>query len=267
VLIDGNTLREIEPGTKRRVTTGVTVRSRRDPLPGAIYIQAEKDVVVLGNTVLDWRYPNIGAVGIKTASNSSKGGMMEVQSLEGHIFASDRAFDNANRFNDEATITLAAHDDFLFWATDRLNSVRSGDPLLKDVVSTMAGRDGQGGVNTLRSYSGDIIIGPHARMNATGSHNGQNRLTSCSPVKNGSVIDPPDADPSDDAGVCAPPAPAPRFLDCQQDFGIDFEPFPPCGLGPTSEVCTCGPAECGTGEECCNSLLGICIFPGQACVL
>jgi hypothetical protein len=267
VLIDGNTLREIEPGTKRRVTTGVTVRSRRDPLPGAIFIQAEKDVMVFGNTVLEWRYPNLGAVGVKTASNSSKGGTMEVRSLEGRIVASDRAFDNANRFNAEATITLAARDDILFSTTHRLNSVQSGDPLLKDVVSTMAGRDGQGGVNTLRSYSGAIVIGAHARISATGSRNGQNRLTSCSPVENGGVIDPPDADLLDDAGVCAPPAPAPRFLNCGQDFGIDFESSPPCGVGPTSVPCLCGPALCGIDQECCDPLLGICVLLVQTCPL
>lgn len=268
VLIDGNTLREIEPGTKRRVTSGVTVRSRRDPLPGAIFIQAKKDVAVFGNTILNWRYPNLGAVGIKTASNSSKGGTMELRSLEGRIFASDRAFDNADRFNTEATITLAAHDDLLFWATRRLNSVRSGDPLLKDVVSTMAGRDGQGGVNTLRSYSGDIIIGSRARISATGSLNGQSRLTSCSPVKNGGVIDPPDADPSDDAGVCAPPAPAPRFLDCQQDFGIDFEPPLPCG-GIAGQQCASNET-CNLRDATCSiiDLAGVCVPrpPGDVCI-
>jgi len=214
VTIDGNNLLYIESGTQRRVTSGVTVRSRLDPVPGNIKIQAKGDITVYGNTVLVWQYANIGAVGIKTASNSPVGGTITVVSLEGKIIASDRAFDNANTFNTNAKIYLLSKGNIELSATGRSNSVQSGDPLLMPVVSTRDGTVSHGGTNTLRSYAGSIKIGQKAQVLATPL--GTNLLTSCTGVTNSGIVDPP----ATISTSCTPDAPTPIFNSCA-DFGVE----------------------------------------------
>jgi hypothetical protein len=247
VTIDGRNFLGIEAGTQRRITSGVTMRSTHDPVPGNINIQALGDITVLGNRILQWQYPNIGAVGIKTASNSSKGGAIKVVSLEGKIIASDRAFDNANRFNTNATITLLAKGNIELTATGASNSVHypaSENAKAMAVVSTQGGDCGQGGTNTLRSYSGGISIGPNTQVlaNWTGrpGSSGTNLLTSCTGVNVGvdGQVNPADANTSDDSGVCGS-APDAIYTDPGADFGVECE------------CVRCGPPPCPTcdGEE------------------
>jgi PKD repeat protein len=245
VTIDGNTLIGIEAGTQRRITSGVIVRTSLDPRTGTINIQAKNDITVLGNTVLVWQYQNFGAVATKGSSNGAYGGIISVVSLEGNIIASDRAFDNANRYNtfpnisnptvtDTSLIDLRAYGNIELTATGRTNSVSvGGDPLAMAVVSTQGGLHGRGGKNVLRSYGGSIIVGDGVDdvgetaqvlanwSSGTGS-NGLNLLTSCSGVTVGvdGQVAPADLIPSDDSGVCSPVAPSSLFNDCM-DFTIE----------------------------------------------
>jgi hypothetical protein len=193
-------------------------------LAGTENIQAKKDITVLGNVDLPSKYENFGAVATKGGSNSATGGTIDVRSLEGKIIASDRAFDNANRYDTNATINLLSKDNIDLSATGRSNSVpKGGDPLAMPVVSTQAGKNGKGGTNTLRSYSNGITIGPNAQVLANWSpnpgSNGTNLLTSCTGVTNNGTVNPADLVPGDDSGVCAPGPPS-KFTDCPTDFGI-----------------------------------------------
>lgn len=216
VLINGtsNFGSVVEGGTLRQVTSGVTVRSRRDPIPGTINIQAYSNLTVVGNTVLDALHPNPSAVAIKTASNGSKGGTINARSLGGLILASDRAFDDANRFNAAAVIDLQAKFDIIL-------SV-SADP--QAVVSAQGGDTGQGGTNRLRSFSGEVEIGPGAKVLAdfTGrpGSNGANFLISCETLINSGTVNPPATVVN---GLCSPPAPDPLFI-CSDAGLIPFSP-------------------------------------------
>ena len=127
VTIDGNNFlgATVEAGVIRTITSGVTVRSRRDPLPGTIHIQAQDDITVLGNRILDKLHPNTGAVAVKTASSNATGGLIDTRSVGGRIIASDRAFDDANRFNAAAAIKLEASGDIAS-ERDRQRQRRSG---------------------------------------------------------------------------------------------------------------------------------------------
>jgi len=240
ITIDGNTFLGIESGTQRRITTGVVVRSTNDPVPGRINLQARDDITVLGNTILQWQYPNCGAVAVKTGSNSAVGGTIDVRSTGGNIIASDRAFDNANRFNTNAINNLFAKGSITLSSTGRSNSVQSGDPLLMAVVSTRAGSSGTGGTNTLRSYGGGISIGSKAQVLADGTASGTNLLTSCTGIINLGSILPADLNAFDDSGACTPSEPLPLFQGC-------------CISG---SLCQCmAEEECGNGavegsEEC-----------------
>jgi hypothetical protein len=246
VTIDGNIDDPQNPGQKITnvmyttndgpFTSGVRVYSRRDPLGGAINIQAFEDVTVLGNTVLVWQKTNWGVVGgnKKATNGQGNGGDLNVVSLNGKIIASDRAFDLANRFNHLATIDLLAKGNIELTATGRSNSVQSGNAKAMAVVSTQAGSSGTGGTNTLRSYSGDIFVGDGvndyggevAQVLANGTTAGTNLLTSCSGVNVYTGVDgevnPADLVPGDDSGVCAPSAPTALFTDCQTDFGVGW---------------------------------------------
>jgi hypothetical protein len=229
VTIDGNNLLYVEAGTQRPVTSGVTVRSRRDPLGGTINIQAMSDITVYGNTILDPAHPNLGAVaGNKMAtSGQGNGGDLNVVSLEGRILASDRAFDFANRFNQLATIDLSAKGDI---------KLSSNQNYWIPVVSTRDGSDGKGGTNTLRSYSESILIGINAQVLADGMTDGVNLLTSCKGVSNAGTVDPADLVPGDDSGVCSPEAPEPLFENCA-DFAKYGVTQCPCGPPPTCPTC------------------------------
>lgn len=239
VTIDGNTLQEIESGT-RRITTGVTVRSTNDPVAGKINIQARNDITVYGNTILSTSpaHINYGTIAVKTGSNSAVGGTIDVRSIDGKIIASDRAFDNENRFNTNAKINLFAKGNIELSVTANKNAGATDNA--KVVVSTRAGSAGTGGTNTLRSYSGGISIGKNTTVSAADTTDGTNLLTSCSGITNNGIVDPTDANTADDSGVCTPLAPTGLFTSCG-DFGVS------CQCPPT-QICGNGVIE-GT-EEC-----------------
>ena len=226
VTIDGNNW--IYKEGSYPVYSGVSVRSKRDPLGGRINIQAMDDITVLGYTLLNNSNPYLGAVrGNRKATNGQgNGGDLNVVSVGGKIVAFNRAFDFANRFNQLATIDLLAKDDIALSSTNYVIAV----------VSTQ-GSGGRGGKNTLRSYSESIIIGVNAQVLADGTAvNGANLLTSCAGVTNNGTVKPADLVPGDDSGVCSPVAPVPLFESC-----ADFAEFGviecPCGQPPTCPTC------------------------------
>jgi hypothetical protein len=221
VTIDGNNFQGIEAGTKRRITSGVTVRSRRDPLAGKINIQANNDITVLGNSILAKLFPNFGAVAVKphSTNGTSGDGAIVAVSLNGRIVASDRAFDIANRFNLLNDITLSAAGNIELSVTASIDDGAANNT--KPVVNSQGGSAGKGGTNTLRSHSGGINIGANAQVLAnfvgTPGSNGTNSLTSCTGIVNNGTVAPPDPAP----GVaCAPPAPSPLFESCSS-FNVD----------------------------------------------
>jgi hypothetical protein len=145
-------------------------------------------------------------------------------SVEGKIVARDRAFDFDVRFDDQNAITLLARGDIDLAVTASMNAGAADNS--KAVVSVRGGSNGKGGTNTLRSFSGGVLVGAHAQVLATGpAGNGTNLLTSCTGVVNNGVVNPPDANAADDSGVCAPAAPAPIFTGCA-DFGVPACPAP-----------------------------------------
>lgn len=226
VTIDGNNFQGIEAGTQRRITSGVTVRSRRDPLAGNIFIQALNDITVLGNRILNKIHPNFGAVAVKPQStNGSSGdGRIFALSLEGKIVASDRAFDIANRFNGLNDITLVARDNIELSVT--LFKDDGAADNTKAVVNSQGGSAGKGGTNSLRSFLGAILIGQKAQVLAnfvgTPGQNGTNLLVSCLGVTNNGTVAPADLVPGDDSGVCTLVGLRPLFRGCDE-FNIECE--------------------------------------------
>ena len=214
---------EVVAGTLRTVTGGVSVRSRRDPLPGSINIQADQDIVVEGSTLLSKKHPNYGAVAVKTASNGSKGGSISARALNGSLSAHDRAFDNANRYNQDARIDLQASGDIILGVISS-NIDDGASTSVKPVVTVQAGDTGQGGKNILRSFNGVISMdaGTQVLANFAGrpGSDGANLLTSCGGVTLNSGVVPADADAGDDIGVCGG-APDPLLLDCSE-LGLSF---------------------------------------------
>ena len=218
VEIDGRNPIGTEAGTKRPITSGVTVRSRRDPVAGFINIQANGDITVHGNTILDPLHPNFGAVAIKPQSvnGSSGAGAMQVVSVGGGIIAFDRAFDFAARFDRLNSITLLAKNNIALSAVGP-----------QAVVSTQGGPGGQGGTNFLRSFGGDVVISPTAGVLADFTSGpgsvGTNTIFSCS------AAPPPGQNIRPLAGgsssVCLPPTPPPLFVGCSDIGLIPFKDF------------------------------------------
>jgi len=167
---------------------------------------------VYGNAILSSLYPNYGAVAIHTASNGPKGGIMDIRSINGGIIAIDRAFDNASKKDKDAKIYLHAMNNIGLSATSKINDGASDNK--KAVVSVQGGFDGDGGTNTLRSYSGSIAIHANAQVLADSwidSRDGRNLLTSCVGVIRDGIVDPADANIADDSGVSIPSMPDPIF--------------------------------------------------------
>src|SRR3989344_3148957 len=195
VSIDGIADFGIEDGTQRRVSGGITTRSIRDKEAGEINIRAKGDVSVTGNTLLTNTHAHYGTLAVKGDSNSAEGGIIDVRSLEGFITARDRAFDNVNRFNENASIALHAKNDIHLFVSDSMNE--GATTTAKKVVDSDGGTDQIGGTNTIHSYSGAITVDTGAIISAS-----TNVLTSCSGITiQGSVI-PADAVTGDDAGIC-----------------------------------------------------------------
>lgn len=241
VSIDGTTQQGIEAGTQRPITTGVTVRSRRDPLAGTILIQAQDDITVVGNRIIDKLHPNLGAVAVSPKSTNGQGGtgLIKAVSLGGKIIATDRAFDFENRFNANNAITLQAQGNIELSVTSVKNDGASTNA--KAVVSTRGGTAGKGGTNTLRSYAGGIIIGTNAQVLAdftgTPGTNGTNLLISATGITNLGLVNPADLVTSDNSGVTTPPAP-PVLFDSFEDLGVEFDEssvvnHPPFTIGTT----------------------------------
>ena len=135
----------------------------------------------------------------------------EVVALEGGIFASDRAFDDANRYDAAAEISLLAHGNIGLSVT--------ADPMVVVTTQGIGFNDATGGTNKLQSTAGSIFIGTGAQVmaNFTGGNgtNGTNLLTACGGVFNSGTVNPADTNPADDSGVCLVPLPTPLFPDCQ----------------------------------------------------
>lgn len=222
VTIDGNNDfgEQVIEGTAFRVTSGVVVFSTHDPHPGKINIQAQGDITVKGNHILNRYRTQFGAVAVKTGSNSSAGGAIDVRSIGGKIIGMDRAFDDANRYNTAAKIGLLAKGDITLSVTAAKDDGAANNT--KPVVSTQGGNNGKGGTNTLRSFSGGINIGANAQVLAdfapAPGANGTNLLTSCTGVNNLGTVKPADLIPGDDSGVCTPAAPDPIWTDCSNFF-------------------------------------------------
>jgi hypothetical protein len=218
VFIDGRTDlgQEVVAGTRRTVSSGVSVRSRRDPLPGTIQLQALDNIEVIGSRLLSKNYPNYGAVAIKTSSNSSKGGLIDARAINGDIIAIDRAFDDENRFNQGAVINLQAGNDINLTVSSSINDGAKDNA--KAVVSTQGGDTGRGGTNMLRAFNDIITIGLRAQVLANFAGrpgaNGANLLTGCNGVFNSGTVAPP----ATINGACGG-APDPLFLDCS-DLGF-----------------------------------------------
>lgn len=214
---------EVIDGLQYRVTSGVVVFSTRDPRPGTIRIQADGNVTVLGNHILEQGRTQFGAVAVKTGSSSSQGGTIDVRSLGGRIVASDRAFDNRNRYNATAVITLLARDAIELSVTAAVDNGAADNA--KPVVNVGAGSGGQGGTNALRSFSGDISIGAQVELRAdfmkpSGS-SGANDLTACTGVLNlGTVV--PAAFIATKCPGAEPAVPAPLYTGCADPFGVEF---------------------------------------------
>lgn len=212
---------EVVAGTLRTVTSGVSVRSRRDPLPGTILIQASADINVQGSTLLSKLYPNYGAVAVKTASNSSKGGVIDARA-GGQIQLTDRSLDNANRFDQGALTRALAGGGIGLQVSASIDNGASNNS--KPVVTTQAGDLGKGGKNELRGEGTGVNVGPGAKVLAdfTGRPGGvgTNILSGCTSVNiDGAAVVSPADDAGDNTGTCG--SPDQLFLDCT-DLGINF---------------------------------------------
>jgi hypothetical protein len=203
---------EVVAGTLRTITSGVSVRSRRDPLPGTILIQAFNDIDVRGSTLLSKKYPNYGAVAVKTASNSSKGGLIDARA-GGQMRLTDRSLDNANRYNATAMTRGLAGGGIGLQVSTNIDNGASNNS--KPVVTTQGGDTGKGGTNELRGLGTGVSVGAGAQVLADFSGRpgavGTNILSGCTGVVNLGVVLPAN-DSSDDTGVCG--TPDPLFLDC-----------------------------------------------------
>src|SRR3989338_2791228 len=260
IKIDGTTLREIEKGTRRRITTGVTARQGgvHEPLAGTINIQANEDIIVIGNHIIikASSKQNYGAVAVKPKStNGNRGeGDINALSLNGKIIAVDRAFDFENKFNKFNEINLLAKQGIKLNVTGKKNDGAIDNA--KAVVSTRAPDKGQGGKNALRSYSNSIVIGKNSQVLADATDlqlgtNGTNKLTSCTGIINDGLVAPKDQNNADDIGVCSPNAPNPIFPDSEK-FGLNCIPESICGDGRVDFGEQCDDGNTNNNDACKN---------------
>jgi hypothetical protein len=223
VTIDGNNDfgEEIINGAVVRTTSGVQVRTVNAMLAGDIRIQAQGDITVWGNRILNRNRTRYGTVAIKSHNSNGQGGLglMDVRSIAGNIIGSDRAFDFENRFNALNQIQLLAAGNIVLTVTPLISDGAADNT--KAVVSTQGGSAGKGGVNVLGAYSGSIVVGIKAQVLAsfTGTTGavGSNLFGSCTGNLILGVVNPAPVF----SVLCAPPAPAPLFDECG-DFGLNF---------------------------------------------
>jgi len=219
VRIDGRQLHWLSIGALQLRTSGVLVRAtRRTQSAGRIEIQAGGDVVVLGNTMGHWQFPNPGAVAIEIPGNSG-GGTIDVRSTGGRIVAFDRAFDNANHDNEQAVNRLWAAGDVVLQSTGAVNNVPVNcgwGPWQMPVADVRSVGNGTSGTNLVRSFAGRVeLADANTVLLATAWSGagtpGMNLVTSSLGIVNHGVVLPADLDPSDDSGVSMQTSPAPLF--------------------------------------------------------
>ncbi len=224
ITIDGNNSFGLEAGTQRPITSGVFVRAITEPVPGQINIHAYGDITILGNTILNSNNQNYGAVAVKTGSNDSCGGIIDVRSQNGNVRLFDRAIDNENHFNDKAFINIFAKHAVYVSVTDRIDAGASTNA--KIVINNSAGRNGIGGANNIRSFSGAITVDAGAHIvSLHGPHGslGVNNLVSCSGITNTGLINPLDINSADDSGNCSPAQP--DYYDESNPIHNEFQYF------------------------------------------
>jgi|GEM_PF-2153111 len=188
--------------------------------PGAIRVQAEKDVTVRGHGT--GQYDSFGAISAKAFASPSNGGLVDIRALSGNISGSDRAFDVAQRNGNNTipygAIKLASGKNMFL---SRLGLNTNFGPTLDARAN---GGGSNGGSNTLRAYQGGITNGNNSVVSAdavgTNSNDGTNNLTSCTGVTNTGTIFPIDANGADNSGVCADAEPQPMWQSCA-DFGLN----------------------------------------------
>jgi hypothetical protein len=235
VTIDGTTPLGLEENNTVQRTSGVLARTTNASNSGNINIQALLEVKVIGRNIIDKNKIQFGAVAIKPLNTSGQGGDgdMKVTSLTGNVIGMDRAFDFENRFNALNAITLNAALDINLSVTASIDNGAANNS--KPVVNSRggSGAGAKGGTNTLRAYSGQILIGAGAQVLANfttppvGGSNGANFFTTCTGVVNNGTVLPA----ATIAGACPPPAaPDPLtwkgqlIIDCSV-FGITEESF------------------------------------------
>ncbi len=219
VRIDGRQLHWLSVGSLQLRTSGVVVRATRSTQhAGRIEIQGGRDVIVLGNTLGHWQFPNPGAVALEMPGNHG-GGTIDVRSTGGRILAFDRAFDNANHDNEYAVNRLWAAGDVVLQATGAANFVQPNSgwgPWQMPVADVRTIGNGTSGTNLVRSFAGRVeLANADTVLLATpwsgAGAPGLNLLTSSLGVVNHGVVLPADPDGSDDLGVGTEAAPPPLF--------------------------------------------------------
>lgn len=226
-------------GTRYDLWGGLLSWVRDNVNPGKVEVQAKFDITVNGHGAdpTGAVRESFGAIAAVATASDAPGGLVDVRSLEGSIIGNDRAFDVSGR---NRLATNFAH--IRLWSKlnislNRLGATNSFNPVV-DASSPSVGD--KGGTNELRAYSGGITVGANALVSAavpagSGSVQGVNLLTSCLGVTNNGTVNPTDVDGGDDAGVCAPAAPAALYTSCTElggvfkgsDSGAGFSPVIP----------------------------------------
>jgi hypothetical protein len=200
-------------------TSGVRVQSLRDPLGGTINIQAVNSVTVLGNDngLLNGNAAALagafGTVAVKTASSSPVGGNINVVVLgqanepgSGTLVATDRAFDNAGKFNKDAKVTLRA--------AGLIDLEGTTANILAVVDNSGTGSGSRGGTNIIHSYNGPVLVGVTSpvKVLAIGVTPGVDTLVGTPVVMGvGSIVNP--ANSGSDPAPLAPLFPTMASLD------------------------------------------------------
>jgi hypothetical protein len=225
VTVNANTAQPLYPhfsysGSTKSMWGGLISWVGGDDTPGAVRVQAEKDVTVRGHG--RGTYDSFGAIGAKAFSSSANGGLVDVRALTGNVSGSDRAFDvearNGRDFIPYGKINLAAGKD-VFLSRLGINSTFG-----PTVDASANGGKSNGGSNFIRAYQGGITNGNNSVISAdavgTNSTDGTNNLTSCTGVTNNGTIFPADTNVGDNTGMCADLEPQPMWQSCA-DFGLN----------------------------------------------
>jgi hypothetical protein len=218
VIVNANTLEPLydeylESGGRYDIYGGLLSWSRDNVAPGMVQVQAKDSVIVNGHGV-DPTAPvrtSFGAIAAVSTMSEAPGGLVDVRSLNSSIAGNDRAFDVSGRnrlATNYAHINLEAKKDIKL---NRLGANNNYNPVV-DASSPSVGD--KGGLNTLRAYTGEIVVGTNAWVLASvpaglGSVQGTNDFTYCTTYTNNGTVTP--------AAVthvlCSPVAPDPIFSD------------------------------------------------------